>query len=239
MSESWLLTSSTAEYRVRRSAHCSCALVVGSARAPHKSAHNLLLGLCCFPLWSCVTGLLFLFFSSGMVGTRIVSGSWCWCWLRPLLLLLYKELLRRSLTAFPNVLPLRRLVNFPKVEPPILPALPLALWKWWPGSNPVWKWKIKLIIFLKTRGRILCLSYSKPWGPYILLQALKTIYLNFKIKFRTWISVCYLESNRLGNSLLINVFFFSILRLSVMMDFSKTRSLLGLWWTRSLLVSFI
>lgn len=116
---------------------------------PHKSAHSLLLALFCFPLRNCVTGLLLFLLSSGMLGTRTVSAS-C-CWLRPLLLLLYKELLKRSLTAFPIVFPLRRLVNLPKAVLPTLPALPLAFRDWWLlcGSVPVWKCKINLWWFSK------------------------------------------------------------------------------------------
>jgi hypothetical protein len=124
--------------------------------ASHKIAHSLLLALFCFPLRSCVTGLLLFLLISGMDGTRTVSASCC-CWLWLLLLLLYKELLNRSLTTFPIVFPLRRLVNLPKAIPPTLPALPLALRDWWPiwGSVTAWKSKINLWIFHTIMTRVM------------------------------------------------------------------------------------
>jgi hypothetical protein len=105
----------------------------------YRRAHNLLLALFCLPFRSCVTGLLF---SSDMAGTSTVSASCC-CWLRPLLLLLYNELLSLSLTAFPIVLPRRRLVK--RIIPPELPALPFAfLWGLIIESDTGWKLKNSL-----------------------------------------------------------------------------------------------
>jgi hypothetical protein len=144
---------------------------VYTMRIPHKSAHNLLLALFCFPLCICVTSLLLFFLSSVTGGTGLGSASCCW-WLWPLLLLLYKELLNRSLTAFPIVFPLRRLANLPKTTAAVFPALPLALRDWRPLEVSVPVWKLKITLWLWAQYCVYLLEF---WGSCTLAQHLKAM----------------------------------------------------------------